>query len=87
MAPPIEPSLRCRGSLYANGQWNSPGLMLNPGSEAWALLSSGGGSHMCGIKADGTAWCFGYNNFGEHRGWALPQPVLVLPPCPRVGNV
>ena len=42
---------------------------------------------MCGIKADGTAWCFVYNNVGEHRGWALPQPVLVLPPCPRVGNV
>lgn len=36
-------------------------------SGAWTMIvpANSGGYHTCGIKTDGTAWCWGYNGFGQ----------------------
>jgi hypothetical protein len=35
-----------------------------PGQGTWSSLTAGG-AHSCGVKTDGTAWCWGYNSSGR----------------------
>jgi alpha-tubulin suppressor-like RCC1 family protein len=34
-------------------------------SDVVSVSASDGGSHSCAVKANGTTWCWGYNNYGQ----------------------
>ena len=40
-------------------RWSTPGSASD-----WIALSNGE-EHTCGIRGDGTAWCWGSNGYGE----------------------
>jgi alpha-tubulin suppressor-like RCC1 family protein len=35
------------------------------GGEVWTTVSAGGRRHSCGLRDDGTAWCWGWNTTGQ----------------------
>ena len=41
-----------------------PGHAAVAAAGDWAALTAGGG-HTCGVKTDGTAWCWGHNHHGQ----------------------
>lgn len=76
----------------------TPGTALTPqqvGTDSDWISVSAGGSHTCALRADTTAWCWGFNASGQlgdgtnsaATGNATPAPVLVLSPStpPRGG--
>jgi alpha-tubulin suppressor-like RCC1 family protein len=56
------------GQLGDGTSLNSPVPVPVFGSALWATISAGGWElkgHSCGVKIDGTAWCWGYGSYGQ----------------------
>jgi alpha-tubulin suppressor-like RCC1 family protein len=50
------------GATTASAE-NTPVQVSDPGP--WTFVDAGGGEHTCGIKSDGTGWCWGLDNEGQ----------------------
>lgn len=78
-------TLWCWGEEYFGQLGNGGGATetipagVQVGSDTWRIVSTGGG-HSCGIKADGTAWCWGEGadgKLGNNSGANSTVPVQV----------
>jgi alpha-tubulin suppressor-like RCC1 family protein len=53
------------GSSTNSGTSNPNPTALQVGTDSHWVSSDAGGNHSCGVKTDGTAWCWGSNTDGE----------------------
>lgn len=64
------------GSLWCWG-WNNHGqlgdgtrenqkspVLVDAGDNSWTSIAAGG-EHTCGVKSDGSLWCWGNNEYGQ----------------------
>lgn len=63
-------SLWCWGSNYygqlGNGTTDDKKIPTQIGNEKnWAMIAAGGTNYTCGLKKNGTLWCWGHNGFGQ----------------------
>lgn len=65
------------GEAYADGspQKNYPVLVNTTGT--WASISSGGSGSRCGIKSDGTGWCWGRDEYDCENACPLGDGTLL----------
>lgn len=77
----VQVSAACVTSCTTIPPTDPPAVPLPPGE--WASIDAGA-KHTCGIRSDGTAWCWGRNQYGQlgasvHLGTdtATPAPVQV----------
>jgi alpha-tubulin suppressor-like RCC1 family protein len=72
------------GDLYCWGR-NTPLPTLVPGGLTWKAISVSP-THQCGLTADGTAYCWGEDEFGQ-TGVGSTTGDLVLEPTPVAGGL
>ncbi|HEU4838392.1 MAG TPA: LamG-like jellyroll fold domain-containing protein, partial [Micavibrio sp.] len=73
------------GNAGTAGDQVSPSPVTNVDTVQWTQISAGSGSHTCGIKADGSAWCWGSDmngKLGNGAGGNATQPSAITSSLP-----
>jgi alpha-tubulin suppressor-like RCC1 family protein len=92
----IEQRLECWGSDEFGAVGDGPPIgatqptpiAVGAAATRWRSLSDHGGAHQCGLREDGTAWCWGHNGL-DQLGAAVPseQRGFVRWPGPSWGRL